>query len=166
MNVILHLGGNPARAQKAAKLARAIEPSLVVVSSEEGDFYQYYDAAGIDRSRVIINDEAWDTVSNLTHTHYLLKQLNCERLFVVTDLFHCQRSILLALISWGLRVPVYVVSSGLIFNNGDERFTVVDCLRMVSWRLFGLLVFSKEIRRQRQPNYESRPKRAHWEVGV
>lgn len=166
MNIILHLGGNPTRAQKAAELACIIESSIVVVSSEDGSFYQYYDAAGIDRSRIIVNDEAWDTVSNFTHTYHLLKRLNCERLFVITDLFHCQRSTLLALICWSWRVPVYIVPSSLDFSESDERFTLADCLRILSWRLLGLLVFSKKIRQQRQPDYESRPKRALWEIGV
>lgn len=166
MNVILHLGGNSQRACTAAKLAKSIEESVVVVSSEGGNFYQHYDTAGIDRSRIIVDDAAWDTVTNFTHTYKLLKNLNCTRLFVVTDFFHCFRSALIAFACWGWRVPIYIVPHGFSVREEDEGYAKSDFLRALCWRLTGVLFFWKTVRNARNPGYKTGNEHARWEIGM
>ena len=165
MDVILHLGGTPERARTAAALAKSMPGSTVVVSSEGNGFWQYYDEAGIDRSRVIVDEAAWDTVTNFTHTCKLLQKLGCKRLFVVTSLSHSYRSMLIALACWGLRVPVYMVPFGNGINAADEKIALVDGLRALIWRLSGLLFFSKKVRAERQPNYQLSTEHARCEIG-
>ena len=81
MDIILHLGGNPLRATKAAELALQYPDATVVISSEGGDHgLTYYDAAGIDRNRITVDMQAWDTVTNFTHTYKLLRRLGVTRL--------------------------------------------------------------------------------------
>jgi uncharacterized SAM-binding protein YcdF (DUF218 family) len=101
MDIILHLGGNPQRAYTAAELAQAFPDAKVVVSSELGDFQQIYNSYNISPERIMIDMEAWDTVTNFTHTYKLLQSMGCDRLFVVTDQFHTYRSMLIALCVWG-----------------------------------------------------------------
>lgn len=141
MEVILHLGGSPARAITAARLAAFHPNSKVVVSSEGQGFAGYYEAAGISQDRIIIDDAAWDTVTNFTHTYKLLKSLNCSRLFVVTDLFHCYRSSLIALACWGGKVPFYMVPHGDSVLESDEALGWTDFARTLCWRLTGVLFF-------------------------
>jgi uncharacterized SAM-binding protein YcdF (DUF218 family) len=154
MQIILHLGGTPQRAETAARLAASMAGSIVVVSSEGDGFYQWYDAAGIARERIIVDTAAWDTVTNFTHTYKLLKSLNCSRLYVVTSMFHCYRSMLIALACWGGRVPIVIVPHGIDTRESDERIAFADFARGLCWRIFGLIPFSKEVREQRVPGYE------------
>jgi uncharacterized SAM-binding protein YcdF (DUF218 family) len=154
MQVVLHLGGDSQRAETAARLAASLPDSVVVVSSEGDGFYQWYDAAGIARERIIVDTAAWDTVTNFTHTYKLLKSLNCSRLYVVTSFFHCYRSMFIALACWGGRVPVYMVPHGTGINEQDEGFANADFLRALCWRLFGLVFFFKKTRQERQSRYE------------
>lgn len=143
MEIILHLGGSPERAITAARLAVLRPESKVVVSSEDQGFSGYYEAAGIAKERIIIDDAAWDTVTNFTHTYKLLRGLNCSRLFVVTDFFHCYRSNLIALACWAGRVPLYMVPHGEGVREGDEAIAWTDFARALCWRLTGVLFFWK-----------------------
>lgn len=154
MQVILHLGGTPQRAETAARLAASMADSIVVVSSEGDGYYQWYDAAGIARERIIVDTAAWDTVTNFTHTYKLLKGLNCSRLYVVTSMFHCYRSMLIALACWGGRVPIVIVPHGIDVRESGESFAFVDFMRGLAWRFLGLVFFSKQVREQRVPGYE------------
>jgi uncharacterized SAM-binding protein YcdF (DUF218 family) len=154
MEVILHLGGSPQRAITAARLAAVHPDSVVVVSSEGRGFSGYYEAAGIAKERIIVDNAAWDTVTNFTHTYKLFKSLNCTRLFIVTDFFHCYRSSLIALACWGGRVPFYMVPHGNGIRESDEALGWADFARTLCWRLFSLILFSKKVREQRMPGYE------------
>lgn len=154
MQIILHLGGTPQRAETAARLAASMADSIVVVSSEGDGFYQWYDAAGIARERIIVDTAAWDTVTNFTHTYKLLKSLNCSRLYVVTSMFHCYRSMLIALACWGGRVPIVIVPHGIDTRESDEHIAFADFARGLCWRIFGLIPFTKTVREQRVPGYE------------
>jgi uncharacterized SAM-binding protein YcdF (DUF218 family) len=154
MEVILHLGGNANRADTAARLAQALPSAKVVVSSEGGNFLSIYSQYGINSDRIIVDNAAWDTVTNLTHTYKLLQGLNCSRLYVVTDCFHSYRSMLITAGCWGGRVPFYMVPHAYSINEQDEQFATVDLLRALCWRLFGIIPFSKKVREQRMPGYE------------
>ena len=154
MQVILHLGGTIQRAETAARLAASMPDSMVVVSSEGDGFYEWYDAAGIARGRIVVDTAAWDTVTNFTHTYKLLKSLSCSHLYVVTSSFHCHRANLIALACWGGRVPIETVPHGTGASKQDEDLAPSDFLRALCWRLFGLIFFSQKTRQDRQPGYK------------
>jgi uncharacterized SAM-binding protein YcdF (DUF218 family) len=162
MEVILHLGGSPERAITAARLAAAHPESKVVVSTEGQGFAGYYEAAGIAPERIIVDEAAWDTVTNFTHTYELLKNLGCSRLFVVTDLFHCYRSSLIALACWGGRVPFYMVPHGDSIRESDEAIAWADFARTLCWRLTGVLFFWKS----RNPGDKLGQGHAKLEIGL
>jgi uncharacterized SAM-binding protein YcdF (DUF218 family) len=154
MEVILHLGGDTQRAKTAAQLALSHPKSVVVVSSEGDGFYKWYDAAGISRQRIIVDTAAWDTVTNFTHTYKLLKSLKCSHLYVVTSAFHSPRAKRIASACWGGRVPIDVVPHGTDNSKESEDVITGDFYRALSWRLFGVVFFSKKIRQERQPGYK------------
>jgi uncharacterized SAM-binding protein YcdF (DUF218 family) len=166
VDIILHLGGNSERAQTAAALARDLPNAKIVVSTESGDYMRYYKDADIDPVRIISNRAAWDTVTNFTHTYKLLKALDCTRLYVVTDMFHCYRSMLIAICIWGKRVPIYIVPHGTSVSPSDESFAAFDCFRALLWRLTGILIYWKSVYEERKPYFE--PEKGHsWiEIGI
>jgi uncharacterized SAM-binding protein YcdF (DUF218 family) len=149
MDIILHLGGNIGRAHTAAKLAQAFPSAKVVVSSELGDAQAIYNNYGITADRVTIDMEAWDTVTNFTHTYKLLQKMGCTRLFVVTDQFHTYRSMLIALCVWGARVPIYICPHDCSTSTSDERIAAWNFIRALLWRLTGILLYEKSVKEAR-----------------
>lgn len=166
MNIILHLGGNIERAHTAAQLAQKLPFSTIVVSSETGDFQDIYASYGIDSRRIVVNMEAWDTVTNFTHTYKLLQSLSCERLFVVTDQFHSYRSMLIALAVWGNRVPIYMCPHGHGINAVDEAMGKWNFLRALLWRLTGILIYEKSIKNSRSEYFAPFSRHSRLEIGI
>ena len=164
MDVILHLGGNSQRAQTAIELANAFPDAKIVISSET-PCTGVYTNAGIDRERIIVNDEAWDTVTNLTHTYKELKRLHCKRVFVVTDMFHTYRSSLITAAVWGGRIPFYVVPHGISVNASDEKYAMGQFFVTLLWRLTGVLVYSKKLKENRKSIYTETEKHSLFELG-
>ena len=153
MDVILHLGGNPLRATKAAELALQYPDAVVVISSEEGDHgLTYYDAAGIDRNRIMVDMQAWDTVTNFTHTYKLLRRLGITRLFVVTDSSHMPRSLAIAKQVWGDRVPIegHRHQDGDGYKTADATHIAIDIFRAWAWRIFGILFYWVSVKKVRK----------------
>lgn len=165
-NIILHLGGNTQRAESASKVAQQFPESKIVVSSELGDYFSIYDSYGISRDRIVINNEAWDTVTNFTHTYKLLKELNCTRLFVVTDQFHTYRSMLIALSIWGGKVPIYICPHLNSIQESDEKIAITDFLRGLFWRTTGVLVYWKSVYEERKQYYEVSSGHSRYEIGL
>lgn len=165
MDIILHLGGNSQRALAAIETAKAFPDAKVVISSESPDCLEIYENNGIDKNRIVINNEAWDTVTNFTHTYKLLKQLNCTRLFIVTDQFHTYRSSLIGLCVWGGRVPFYIVPYGHSINPSDEGYAKSDFFRALLWRCTGILIYWKSVREQRE-QFKPQPGHSWIEIGI
>lgn len=165
MDIILHLGGNIQRALAAIETAKAFPDSKIVISSESIDCLRIYKDGGINPDRILVDNQAWDTVTNLTHTYKLLKELNCTRLFVVTDQFHTYRSSLITLCVWGGRIPFYIVPYGHSINPSDEEHTKWDFFRALLWRCTGILLYWKSVRKQRT---QFKPEHGHsWiEIGI
>ena len=165
MDVILHLGGNSQRAQKAIELANAFPDAKIVISSES-PCTGVYTNAGIDRERIIVNNEAWDTVTNLTHTYKELKRLHCKRVFVVTDMFHTYRSNLITAAVWGGRIPFYMVPHGISNNKKDESYAIGQFFVALLWRLSGVLVYEKRLKEKRKSIYTETEKHSLFELGI
>ena len=164
MDVILHLGGNSQRAQTAIELANAFPDAKLVISAES-PCIGVYTSAGIDRERIIVNDEAWDTVTNLTHTYKELKRLNCKRVFVVTDMFHTYRSNFITAAVWGGRIPFYMVSHGVSVRASDEKYAISQFFVTLLWRLTGILVYSKRLKEKRRLYITETEKHSLFELG-
>ena len=164
MDVILHLGGNSQRAQTAIELAKAFPDAKIVISTES-PCVGVYTNAGIDRERIIVNDEAWDTVTNLTHTYKELKRLNCKRVFVVTDMFHTYRSNLITAAVWGGRIPFYMVPHGVSVRASDEKYAISQFFVTLLWRLTGILVYSKRLKEKRRLYITETEKHSLFELG-
>lgn len=168
MNIILHLGGNPARATKAAELALQYPDAAVVISSEGGDHgLSYYDAAGVDRSRITIDMQAWDTVTNFTHTYKLLRRLGITRLFVVTDSSHMPRALAIAEQVWGGRVPIkgHSYQDGDSYKTKDATYIKTNVRRAWLWRKFGILPYWNSVKEARKEYFAQTEKHSFLEIG-
>lgn len=164
--IILHLGGNWQRAHTAAALAQSFPDAKVVVSSEGGDYMRIYSEYGIDPDRIIVDMEAWDTVTNFTHTYKLLQSMGCDRLFVVTDQFHTCRASAIALAVWGNRVPIYICPHGHSIDKTDENMTQWNFLRALLWRLTGVLLYEKNIKEARSNYFKPTKGHSLLEIGL
>ena len=165
MDIILQLGGNPARSETGIELAKAYPDAKVVISTGEHSCLQRYTDAGIDPERVIIDDEAWDTVTNLTHTYKLLKKMNCKSVYVVTDMFHTYRANLITMAVWGCRVPFYMAPYGTTRQPKDATYAPGDFLRALLWRLTGILIYTKSTKASRSSIYTNNEKHSLIEIG-
>ena len=165
MDIILQLGGNPARSEIGIELAKAYPDAKVVISTGEHSCLQKYTDAGIDPERVIIDDEAWDTVTNLTHTYKLLKKMNCKSVYVVTDMFHSYRANLITMAVWGCRAPFYMVPYGISINKKDESYAIGQFFVALLWRLTGVLVYEKRLKEKRKSIYTNTEKHSLFELG-
>ena len=165
MDIILQLGGNPARSETGIELAKAYPDAKVVISTGESVCQQMYMDACIDRERLIIDDEAWDTVTNLTHTYKLLKKMNCKSVYVVTDLFHSYRANLITMAVWGCRIPFYMVPYGTVRRPKDVTYAQGDFLRALLWRLTGILIYTKSTKASRSSIYTNNEKHSLIEIG-
>ncbi len=71
--LILHLGGNIKRADKAIELANSNPDALILISSER-NAVKYYTDRGIDSKRIFNDTIAWDTVDNFTATYKRIRK--------------------------------------------------------------------------------------------
>ena len=165
MDVILQLGGNPARSETGIELAKAYPEAKVVISTGEHSCKQMYIDAGVDADRIILDDEALDTVTNLTTTYKLLRRLNCKRVFVVTDMFHTYRANLITMAVWGCRIPFYMVPHGTVRQPKDSTYAPSDFFRALLWRLTGVLLYTKSLKAQRSGIYTENEKHSLIEIG-
>jgi len=169
MEIILHLGGNARRAQTAAALAAQFPNSHVVISSEGGGHgLSFYKEAGISQDRITVDMQAWDTVTNFTHTYKLLRQLEVTRLYVVTDSSHMPRAMAIANMVWGFRVPVipYPYQDNDAYRERDAQYIRFDRFRALLWRLTGILIYHKSVRERRQAHFTPSTGNAWFEVGI
>ena len=91
---ILVLGGEPAREQAAAQLARHYPTLEVWVSSGEqpAKSYAIFQAAGVSSQRVHLDHRASDTVTNFTTLIPTFQQQRIQHLYLVTSNFHMPRA--------------------------------------------------------------------------
>jgi uncharacterized SAM-binding protein YcdF (DUF218 family) len=169
MDTILQLGGNALRAAKAAEMAVHNPQALVVISSEIGDHgLSYYDAAGVSRDRITVDMQAWDTVTNFTHTYKLLRRLGVTRLLVVTDSSHMPRSLAIAEQVWGGRIPIesHPFDDGNSYLESDKAHLKTDRWRAQLWRKLGILVYAKSVYDARKEYFKQIETHSLMEIGL
>ena len=146
--LILHLGGGMDRAEKCIQLANEYPDAMILVSSEGGDVVKYYTDRGISADRVFLDYDAWDTVTNFTHTLRRVKrEFRAHKVFVVTHDFHMKRSMRIANAVYWLRGIRPIASpSGGPDRVEPENYVRDDTIRAWVWRLTGLLFYWQSVR--------------------
>jgi uncharacterized SAM-binding protein YcdF (DUF218 family) len=139
IEIILHLGGSLQRLTKTIQLAKEKPTSLIIVSSE-GDPREVMRTllgAGIERYRIVLDYQAWDTVTNFTKTKPLIKKTGTTKLYVVTDGFHMTRSMGIGhIVYFGSDMSLVACPSS---DGGSEPWDLLigDWIRALVWRLTG-----------------------------
>ena len=146
--LILHLGGGMTRADKCIELAKLYPKAPILVSSEGGNPIEYYAQRGIDPNRVFLDYDAWDTLTNFTHTlSRVKKEFRAQKVFVVTHDFHMKRSMIIAHAVYWLRGITPIASpAGGRTEPEPENYVRDDTIRAWVWRLTGLLFYWQSVR--------------------
>jgi uncharacterized SAM-binding protein YcdF (DUF218 family) len=146
--VILGLGGNINRLDKAIELALTNSPSYLIISSESDPAacLQKVKNAGLDPSRVILDYTAWDTVTNFTNTKRIVDALGPDELLVVTDGFHMLRSMTIGrLVYWGSKTKVTAHPSSPKNRDEDLKLVLLDTFRALVSRLTGQTFYDQSV---------------------
>lgn len=158
MDIILELGGNVNRMNKAIELAKVHPDTLIIVSSEgvPDVVVSLVDNAGISRDRLLLDYNAWDTVTNFTATYKLIKSFEPKKLYVVTDKFHMRRSMAIADAVY-FRRGVELIPSPYESTHPEEpiKLVIEDFLRASLWRTTGYLFYDPAVKDQRMPGIEA-----------
>lgn len=160
MDIILELGGNPARLYEVVAIAQAQENTKIIVSTESSPDYvvQFLKGAGITRDRFVLDFKAWDTVTNFTKTIKLIKSYKPRKLYVVTDKFHMRRSMVIANAVYFLSGIQLIAKPYLGSEPHDpepDKLVRDDQFRAWLWRLTGYLKYFPEVKKQRWPQIEA-----------
>jgi len=159
--LILHLGGNLNRANKAIELANDNPDALILISSEGGDAAQYYLDRGISQHRIFNDTKAWDTVTNFTATYERVSEdFKPDVLYVVTDGFHMKRSMRIADAVYFLSAIKLVPSpSSPVDRTEKPSYVKDDTIRAWVWKSLGILLYWKDVREDRAKYGIGYPKR-------
>jgi uncharacterized SAM-binding protein YcdF (DUF218 family) len=138
--IILVLGGESTRERFAAELAQ-IDPTLEVwVSSGllPGDALPIFRAAAISDSRVRLDYQATDTVTNFTTLLPKLKQRQIRHLYLVTSDYHMPRANAIAAIVLGSQGIAFTsVAVPTIYMREARLKAIRDQGRAILWRFTG-----------------------------
>lgn len=146
-SVILHLGGDPARAHETIVQALRHSAAWVVISSERqsGAVLLALVAAGVPRARIALDFAAWDTASNFTTTRARIRSLLPARVIVVTGARHMPRAGAIARLAYagtGIRVQEAPFTGEAPDAPDTETWwrTAVDVVRTWIWARTGVLL--------------------------
>jgi len=155
-SLILHLGGNIHRAEECINLANQFKDSPILVSSELGNVLEYYTSRGILAERVFIDNNAWDTVTNFTTTFKRIKEeFKASKVHVVTDAFHMRRVRHVArAIYWRRKVSLVFWPTEGINIKESTSLLLSNIFRAWVWRLTGILIYSRRLKREREGLYK------------
>ena len=150
--LILHLGGGMDRSNKCIQLANIHPDAMILVSSEGGNPIEYYSQRGIDPNRVFLDYEAWDTVTNFTHTFQRIKkEFRAQKVFVVTHTFHMKRSMRIAdAVYWMTGITAIPSPAGGPDIEEPSNYIRDDTIRAWIWRLTRILFYWKSVRDSRK----------------
>ena len=148
MIVILSLGGNPDRLNPSVTLCEVNPGSHLIVSSESpiDKVLDKLNTSSLTSDRYTIDESAWDTVTNFTNTMPLVKSLNPEELWVVTDGYHIPRAMCVGEIVYfqsGIKLKAYPSSQG--GRHESKRLILTDSIRAAISRFFGNTVYNQQV---------------------
>lgn len=159
-NVILELGGNPNRLDKAIEVFKE-QPDSIIIISTESSLQLCIDklkSAGIPDTQYIFDYTAWDTVTNFTETYKLIKSKKPKKLFVVTDKFHMKRSLVIANTVYfftGINVVPCSYMGGDLKRVESDSLIWGDFARSLIWKLTGYLFYDSTVKNERMPGIEA-----------
>lgn len=139
--VILVLGGEPAREKFAIDLAKSHPETQIWVSSGSPQEYteMLFDNAGIDRQRLHIDRRALDTVTNFTTLADDFQRQGIESVYLVTSDDHMQRAQVVGEIVFGSRG---IIIKPFPLSSGREPEPIVkslrDGVRAIFWVVTGI----------------------------
>jgi uncharacterized SAM-binding protein YcdF (DUF218 family) len=154
-DVIIHLGGDPARIYETIQTAKNNPSALIIVSSENNPAWvdQQLQAAGLSRDRYVFDFNAWDTVTNFTETKRWVMQQRPQKVFVVTNEFHMPRAETIAhCVFWkeGVKVVACPTANRAPRSEGWQ-LVLGDVARALLWRLTGILIADCKTKVDRMP---------------
>ncbi|KOP25836.1 hypothetical protein AMR41_14110 [Hapalosiphon sp. MRB220] len=134
------LGGGIEREKLTAELAQWY-PSLeiwVSSGSSSKDIRKTFQAAGVSLTRVHIDNNAVDTVTNFTSLVNDFKQHHIQHLFLVTSSFHMPRAKAIATIIFGSQGIAFTPVSVPTINSPESELHILrDCVRALIWVFTG-----------------------------
>ncbi len=137
---ILTLGGNQQREIFTAKFSQK-HPSLNIwVSSGQSaiEAFQIFQEAGVPISRVRLDFQAVDTVTNFTSMVDELQNHNIHHVYLITSDFHMPRAIAIATIVFGSRGIAFTPVPYPTDTSGESFLKIVrDVIRSVIWLVSG-----------------------------
>lgn len=137
---VLVLGGSADREAAAAHLAHQQPDLLVWVSKGEKylDSVRIFSTAGIHFSRVHLDYQASDTVTNLTTTVAQFQQQQIKHIYLLTSAFHMRRAKAIAFLVLGSRGIAYTPFIIPSDRPAESNFKVVrDGVRSLLWLTTG-----------------------------
>lgn len=146
--VILELGGNIARMDKAIELTLANPGSYLIVSSESdpAGCLQKIKSAGVDPTRFMLDYTAWDTVTNFTNTKRIIDSLAPDELMVVTDGFHMLRAMTIGkIIYFGSKFRVTAHPSSPKDHDESWQLVLLDAARSIISRFSGNTLYDQRV---------------------
>ncbi|MEB3172914.1 MAG: YdcF family protein [Cyanobacteriota bacterium] len=140
--MILVLGGDVAREQAAAELARQRGLPVVVSGGSNPEYAHWLFAQreGLPQGQVLLDYRASDTVSNFTSLVDDLRRARIRHALLVTSSDHMERALLVGRVvagSRGIHLTPVPVSCGTRCEREPRRKVWFDGLRSVLWVLSG-----------------------------
>jgi uncharacterized SAM-binding protein YcdF (DUF218 family) len=140
--MILVLGGDVAREQAAAELARQRRLPVVVSGGSNPEYAHWLFAQreGLPRGQVLLDYRASDTVSNFTSLVDDLRRARIRHALLVTSSDHMERALLVGRLvagSRGIHLTPVPVSCGTRCQREPRRKLWFDGLRSALWVLSG-----------------------------
>ena len=137
---ILVLGGSPTREKFAAQFALQHPQLPIFVSSGSPEEYAQYvfDSAGIARSRIYLDYQAVDTVTNFTIMVKEFQRRKITNVYVLTSDFHMPRALVIGKIVLGSRgIEMHPISIPSEIKSENPTKSLRDGFRSVFWLVTG-----------------------------
>lgn len=157
METILHLGGSLNRLVKTIELGQQKPKSIIIVSSEGNpqEVMRQLLAGGIERYRIVLDYNAWDTVTNFTKTYKTIKNVGTKKLYVVTDGFHMTRSMGIGYITYLMTDVQLIACPSSAGGSEPWDLLIADWIRTLIWKLTGYQHKWQHVYDQRWPQFQA-----------
>jgi uncharacterized SAM-binding protein YcdF (DUF218 family) len=143
MNVILVLGGDPARNTEAARVINEVDSSAIIVVSSDTALRTIdgiYKTANVAPHVIWYDFNAWDTVTNFTETFRWVMARKPRRVYVITSDYHMRRSMAIGRVVYfltGVRLVPIVHKSNDLRRREPLAAALNNALRAAWWRISG-----------------------------
>jgi uncharacterized SAM-binding protein YcdF (DUF218 family) len=140
--LILVLGGDPAREQMAADLARQRGLPVVVSSGSNPEYAHWlFGQSGMSESQLHLDYRAYDTLTNFTSVVGDLRRARVRHVLLVTSADHMRRALLVGRIvagSQGISLTPMAVGCGDSCASEPNSKVIIDGARALLWVITGV----------------------------